>query len=322
MKRRDHLLRYIALGFIYIVVAIVFVGRLITVQIAGQDYYTESVSDKTYTRTVPIQAQRGEMFDRNGKALVTNKYTYNVYLDGGSLSSKNEKRNGVILELLEKAKAMDEYDGFEMPDCPFEYSDGKWTLDSSYMTTVYGRRLTKLMVELGFEQDDEETGGWENTDIGKVNDKFRYRYGLIDADGNTLYTEDEEYLLFRVRLDMELRYFSAVEPYTILEDVSIAYISAIMEGNHRGYEINVSAERVFEYPGYLSHILGRVGKIHAEDAEYYTSLGYSLNAIVGTSGAEKAFEEYLHGTDGTLAIVEDEYGNIVDTYVKDRKSVV
>lgn len=317
MKRRDHLLRYIAIGFIYVAIALVFVARLITVQIAGQDYYSETVTDKTYTRTVTIQSQRGLIYDRNGKALVSNKYTYDIYLDGGSLSSKNETRNETILRLIETAKEMDEYsEGFEMPSVPFVYENGKWKLDSAFMTTVYGRRLSKLMLELGFKQDNEETGGWENTDIEAVRNKFRFRYGLVDSDGNMLYTEEEEVLLLPVRMDMELRYFSSVEPYTIIKDVDVAFISAIMEGSHRGYEVRVNAERVYEYPGYLSHILGRVGKIHAEDAEYYTSLGYSLNAIVGTSGVEKSFEEYLHGTDGVLAIVEDEYGNVVDTYVK------
>ncbi len=315
MKRRDHLLRYIALGFIYVAVALVFIARLITIQIAGQDYYTETVTDKTYTRTETIQAQRGEIFDRNGKPLVENKYTYNIYLDGGSWPSSHEDKNNIILSLLEKAEKMNEIDGFRLPDHPFVQKDGKWALDGSYMGTVYGTRLTKLMKELNFTPDDPEKGGWSKTDIEDVRNTFLYRYGLIDSDKNALYSEKETKLLLKVRLDMELRYFSSVEPYTILTDVSVAYISAVCEGGHRGYNVNVSAERVYSYPGYLSHILGRVGKIHAEDAQYYTELGYSLNAIVGTSGAEKSFEEYLHGTDGKLAIVEDEYGNIVNTYV-------
>lgn len=318
MKRRDHLLRYIALGFIFIATALVFIARLVTIQIASQDYYTETVNDKTYTRTEPIQAQRGEIYDRNGKVLVKNKYTYNLYLDGGSFPTSNDARNQLLLELTEKAKEMDEFeDGFKEPRAAeaFEKKDGKWTLNSSFMGTVYGTRLSRLMLDLGYEQDDKEKGGWTNTDINDVRSTLLYRYGLIDADGNDLYEAHEREFLFALRLDMELKYFSAVEPYTLLTDVSVAFISAVSEGGKRGYNINVSAERVYNYPGYLSHILGRVGKIHAEDAEYYTSLGYSLNAIVGTSGAEKSFEAYLHGTNGTLAIVEDEYGNIVDTYV-------
>ncbi|MBO5195740.1 MAG: hypothetical protein J6C03_01430 [Clostridia bacterium] len=317
MKRRDHLLRYIALGFIFVAVSLVYIARLITIQIASQDYYTETVVTKTYTRTEPIQAQRGEIYDRNGKVLVENKYTYDLYLDGGSFPKSNEDKNNILLKLTQKAKAMDEFDGFNEPRAreAFVYKDGKWSLDNAFMGTVYGKRLSKLMVGLNFTPDDKEKGGWTQTDIGEVRDALLLRYGLVDADGNDLYSEEERDFLFPLRLDMELKNFSAVEPYTLITDVSVAFISAITEGGHRGYNINVSAERVYTYPGYLSHVLGRVGQIQAENAQYYTDLGYSLNAIVGTSGAEKSFEAYLHGTDGTLAIVEDKYGNIVETYV-------
>lgn len=40
-----------------------------------------------------------------------------------------------------------------------------------------------------------------------------------------------------------------------------------------------------------------------------------MDAMVGISGVEEAFENYLHGQDGELTIVEDEDGNIVDRYV-------
>ena len=316
MKRRDHLLRYIALGAIYIAVALVFIARLITIQIAGQDYYTETVTDKNYTRTETIQAQRGEIFDRNGKPLVQNSYSYDLYLDGGSFPKDEGAKNEIILRLISAAKAMDVYnESFKLPENPFEENDGKWKLNGSYMGTVYGKRLTKLMTELGFTPDDKEKGGWSKTDINEVRDTFLGRYGLVDEEGNEAYTDSETELLFTMRLDMELRYFSSAEPYTMFSNVPLAFISAVCEGGHRGYNVSVTAERIYSYPGYLSHILGRVGKIHAEEAQYYTELGYSLNAVVGTSGAEKAFESYLHGKDGKLAIVEDDYGNIINTFV-------
>ena len=86
-RKREHLFRYIIIGAFYVLVCLIFVARLINIQIAGQDYYTESYSDGYFYRTVPIQAQRGEIFDRNGNALVSNTYTYSLYLDAGSISS-------------------------------------------------------------------------------------------------------------------------------------------------------------------------------------------------------------------------------------------
>ncbi len=314
-QKREHLFRYICIGAFYVIVCLIFVARLINIQIAGQDYYQESYSDGYRYRTVPIQALRGEIFDRNGKCLVSNEYTYSLYLDAGGLTYDQNQRNLFILQLLEKAEAFGEMDGFELPEDPFVKKDGEWELDKTFMVTAYGKRLSRLMIDLGFEQDDEEEGGWEKTDKGEVRDVLLERYGITDDKGELRYSEKDSQLLFAIRLDMELSYFSTVEPYTLLKDVSIKFISAVTEGNVRGVGVSCDATRVYNYPGYASHMLGRTGKIMAEKAEYYTDKGYKLNAIVGTSGAEEAFEDYLHGEDGTLVIVEDEYNNVVDSYV-------
>lgn len=314
-KKREHLIRYIAIGAFYVVVCLIFVARLINIQIAGQDYYVETYQDGYYYRSVPIQAQRGEIFDRNGKLLVSNTYTYSLYLDAGSLTADQNERNLFILDLLKMAEKFGEADGFELPEQPFVEKNGKLTLDKTFMASVYGKRLSRLLLDLNFEQDDEESGGWDNADKEEMRNTLYARYGIVDSEGELRYSEADTDLLFAIRLDMELCYFSTVEPYTLVRDIGIRYISAVKEGSTRGIGISCDASRVYNYPGYASHMLGRTGKIMAEDAEYYTDKGYKLNAIVGTGGAEKAFEDYLHGEDGALTIVEDEYGNVVDTYV-------
>ncbi|MBE6588046.1 MAG: hypothetical protein E7647_06500 [Ruminococcaceae bacterium] len=314
-RKREHLFRYIVIGAFYVIVCLIFVARLINIQIAGQDYYSETYHDGYFYRSVPIQAQRGEIFDRNGNVLVSNTYTYNLYLDAGSLTADQNSRNLFILDLLEKAEALGEYDGFELPDQPFEKKDGKWGFDKVFMATAYGRRFTRLLTDLGFEQDDSEKGGWEKADKEEIRETLLDRYGITDEDGKLRYSEEDCELIFAIRLDMELSYFSTAEPYTLVKDIGIRYITAVTEGTVRGIGISCTASRVYNYPGYASHMLGRTGKIMAEKAEYYTDKGYKLNAIVGTSGVEEAFEDYLHGEDGILTIVEDEYGNVVDTYV-------
>lgn len=314
-KKREHLFRYIAIGAFYIVVCLIFIARLINIQIAGKDYYTETFHDGYYYRTVPIQAQRGEIFDRNGNNLVSNVYSYSLYLDAGSLPKEQSAINLRLLSLLELAERLGEIDGFDMPDQPFYQKNGNWELDRAFMTSVYGKRLSQLLIDMHFEPDDEEKGGWTKADKGEMRDALLLRYGILDENGDLLCKKEDVELLFTLRLDMELNRFSTVEPYTLIDDVDIRFISAVTEGTQRGIGISCSAKRVYNYPGYASHMLGRTGKIMAEKAQYYTEKGYKLNAIVGTSGVEEAFESYLHGDDGTLTIVEDEFGNVVKTYV-------
>jgi penicillin-binding protein 2 len=83
-----------------------------------------------------------------------------------------------------------------------------------------------------------------------------------------------------------------------------------------GIGFATDVERVYCYPGIASHILGQTGPIYAEEWESYKEKGYSMNAIVGKSGCEAAFEEYLRGQDGVKVIVEDKEGNVVSEYMK------
>jgi len=315
-KKRAFTARYISLAVFFILVCLIYIGRLINIQIAGQDFYTMTAGDDYVYRTETIQAQRGELFDRNGVPLVVNEYTYSINLDGGSMPYAQSEKNTVILAVLQHANDMDEMDSFTLPASPFtlhEGTDGKtihFEYNNAYFETSAGKKFYKLVTNLSCTEDSPA----EDTAAALLK-----RYGLVetDEDGNRVYRHntEETALLLAVRLDMELQDFSPVTPYTLLRDVSFPLLSRVKEAGLRGIDPHTDATRAYTYPGYASHILGRVGKIRPEYVEYYTDRGYPLDAIVGISGAEQAFEEYLHGVDGIKTIVEDAYGNIVDEYI-------
>ena len=97
MKKRDNIIRIWAIAVLYIVIALVYVGRLLYLQVSGQDYYSMSVPSRTYSRTVTVQAQRGEIFDRNGNALVSNNYSHNIILDYASLPADDRASNDIMM---------------------------------------------------------------------------------------------------------------------------------------------------------------------------------------------------------------------------------
>ena len=308
-----------SVGVFFAVACVVFLARLISLQIAGQDYYTMSTPTKKYTRTETVQALRGSIYDANGKPLVTNEYSYDIRLDGGSIPKSNSEKNALILRVISDAEALGESDAFTVPDSPFliSVSDERLTASfrSEYMETNYGKKLLKLLGELHADTDDATACA----------NALAVRYGLavkVENPNNkkekickTVFDEAELRLLFAVRTDMEMHNFSAAEPYTLLKDISVKLISRVNEGSPRGISVNTNTRRVYHYPGYASHILGRTGKISAAYVDYYASLGYPYDAVVGTSGAEAAFEKYLHGTDGEMTVVEDQNGNIIEKYV-------
>ncbi len=86
-KKRGYLLRYIFLAAFFVVVCLIYTGRLIRYQISGQDQYVKENTSQNKYRYETIHAQRGEIFDRNGVPLVINVFTYDIHLDGGKVGS-------------------------------------------------------------------------------------------------------------------------------------------------------------------------------------------------------------------------------------------
>lgn len=310
-KRFHEIARLLSIVLLFFAVIGIYFFSLVDLQIAGQDYYTMASAISYRTRTETIKAQRGEIFDRNGIPLVTNSYVYNIQLDGGTFPSGNENKNELLLSLTEKGAAY-----YSLPTSPFfvvmEGEDIVCTYNEDYLKTVYGTRFKRILKEA--TTSTKYPNGRTVDDLTATNTcfVFLYRYGLCQSDYETMnYPTDVALALLSLRLDMETHNFSANEPYTLLKDVPVSFLTGLLETTPRGIMVSTQASRVYNQPGVASHILGRVGKIQSANADYYTEKGYPLDAIVGLSGVEYSFEEYLRGTDGTLTIVEDAYGNVI-----------
>ena len=221
-EKRGFLWRYAALGALFVVACLIYTARLIRFQIAGQDYYTMTSASAYSYRYETIYAQRGEIYDRNGKPLVVNEYTYNIDLDAGSMPQEQDNTNDAILSVLTDAEAMGESERFSLPASPYTLtasSDNAKLFAEyvpSFLETSRGTKLKRLLAELNCEEDASAQ------DTAEV---LLIRYGLMTKGTKTAPAAltrpaDEAALLLTIRLDMELNDFSARTPYTILTDVS------------------------------------------------------------------------------------------------------
>lgn len=304
-------IRLIFIAALFSFATIFYITKLANIQLVNRSQYTSSVQ-KTYPRTVTIRAQRGEIFDRNGKALVTNVYTYNLDFDYGLLSKKSDTSNAVILGVIDILNETGNTEKRTESNFPLLGSYPNLIYDPNLMSNeAYKSKFNRAMKTLGFDKD-EDGNSIENTAEDLVL-KLMKKYNLSaeNEDGTPIYSNEEITELLKVRFDMAFMQFSSVEPFVFAEDVDLPLITTLKESELRGIAFTEKVTRKYEYPGYASHILGRVGPIHAEDLEYYSEKGYKMNAIVGVDGCEEAFEEFLHGTDGTMVIEEDENGNIL-----------
>ena len=68
------------LGIAFLVVCAVYVIRLAALELTPENIGGHK-QDGTTERTVVVQAVRGQIYDRNGIALVTNAYTYDLTMD-------------------------------------------------------------------------------------------------------------------------------------------------------------------------------------------------------------------------------------------------
>lgn len=296
--RREFLYRYIIIAVSFIMICMVYAVSAFRIQ----GLYGGRGNDKgeNYsTRTVTIQAVRGEIFDRNGISLVSNKYTYSLIYDYSAMARSYTEQNADILSVL---SLLEETGIRADKQCPFKGTYPEITFDVELLKSATVKsRLARIIGEYELPEDAAAL------DIARA---IAERYRMLE-NGEPIYSPKEMSELIRVRYEMEAIRFSAVEPYVFGSGADMALITSVRELGLRGVDVKIDYSRVYHYPGYASHILGRISGILAEDAEYYTSLGYPITAKVGISGCELAFEEYLRGIDGEMTITEDENGNIV-----------
>lgn len=307
--KRQYVWRYLSVAVLFCLVCVVYLGRLFYLQIAGRGAEYDA---GTTVRTVTVQAARGQIYDRNGKALVENRFTYDLMVVHESFSALSAgEANGVLLALLDAMDEAGESEKHVEKYFPFEgaYPYYSWSAEVADRDSIPYYRLMRVWKDLGL--DDEEVT------VERLVEHYVKEYGLLgtDASGNRLYDDDQVDRLIRLRYDMDAVRFNASQDYTVAEDVGLALIAQVKEQNLKGTNFLMNAERVYAYPGYASHILGQTGPIYSEEWEYYNEQGYLMNATVGKSGCEYAFESYLRGTDGKLRIEQDAAGNIVSIEV-------
>ena len=249
----------------------------------------------TYTTYYTVKASRGELLDRNGNVMVGNRASYNLVFNNFVLTNSDDP-NGHLLRLVKMARELgvDYVEHFPVTETrPYEYilaeqssswqgyfQDYLWYLEID--SDISASRLMEALRKVYKIPED-----WSDTDARAV---IGLRYEL------TLRTD-----------------ITNLSSYVFLEDVPDDILNAILELNVPGLDAQATTTREY-YTTYAAHILGTYSAMNAEEWKTYKEKGYKMDDKIGKTGLEKAFEEYLHGTDGRLAKVVDKNGNIVSQY--------
>ncbi len=336
-NRSKSISRLWGLGIAFLVVCAVYIIRLATLELTSENIGGHK-QDGTTERTVVVHAVRGQIYDRNGVPLVTNAYTHDLTLDYSVLPKDQALRNHAVLQALRMLESCGEVDRFCTYDFPFDgyYPDYTYKSEASDpVSDTHGtfldvvqtnglRREAILRIKSEKRMNTAEANDYYDSDplacitAERLTAYFVEEYEL-DAkgeDGSPLYGNADIDRLIRVLWGMEAVGFSRANDYVLAENVTMETVTHEKELGIAGIGFATKSTRVYCFPGYASHILGQTGPIYAEEWEYYKELGYAMNARVGKSGCEAAFEEYLHGQDGIKVVVEDKDGRIVREYMK------
>ena len=283
--------RLVAMAVILLVLLTVYLVFLYKLQIIkGEEYYNRSNEITTTTRTVT--AARGNILDRYGRVLVSNKECYNLQIDTDKLFA-NEDPNAVILELVKMVQSFGDSYTDDLPismEPPFEYDENMTAIQRTMLNAYFKRQ----------ELDPNSTAV-------ELMSYMRTRYDIDNS-----YTAEEMRIIAGVRYSINVRYAVNTADYIFVEDASMGLISSIMEQKLAGIEVDRAYVREYSTE-YAAHILGYTGLMTQEEYERYSLLNYANDAMVGKDGIEYAFESYLHGKDGEVEETRNAAGTILAT---------
>ena len=118
--------------------------------------------------------------------------------------------------------------------------------------------------------------------------------------------------IIAMRYEISSNGYSNYRAVTLSKNISYKSMLEIEEKNAElsGVYITKQPARKYLAGSTAAHIIGYTGKISDTEYEKKKELGYSLNDIIGKSGVESSFEEYLRGTNGSKRLEMDSYGRI------------
>ena len=347
--REHHISRLSVLAGLLLAVLLVYVAVLCDIQInQHDDYLAQSIH--SIAQEEPIEASRGVITDRKGRVMVTNRSVYNLLLDT-DLLGKDDDLNEAILRLLELCQGQNKTWTDTLPisrNAPYSYALEGLTDDQKLYFLSYVRSLEDAEAvlidyilqhpELADPAEDEaadtDKAAGEDTQTPEQQGADLLDHLPASAVTADLFTQaglSAQRLLFLMRTDYDIpsdftadqarqglgiRYdlrYRGTGTLTLAEDVNTAFISLVSDGRYAGARITSSSVREYTTP-YAAHILGVMGALDPEDLENPFYDDYPMNATVGKSGVEAAFEKYLRGQDGVRIISTNEEGKITGQY--------
>ena len=287
-KKDNSKIRYNIVTILVYAVGIVLILQLFNLQIVhGQEY--RETSNTRLTRESTLKAARGNILDSTGNKLVTSETSFSLELYKTKI--EDDVLNNTILKTINILKANeDEY----IDNLPIAVNPVRYTLSEESLKDW----------KTGFEIP-------ENATAQEAFDFLKQKYNISNND-------EEAIKIMAVRYEITRTGYSNIKPVEIAKDISRESAVQIREQSNDlpGMTIATGSKVKYTSGNLASHILGQVGPITEEELKGQEDK-YDLNDIIGKTGIEYIFEDYLKGTDGVKQIDMAVDGTVTEEYVSE-----
>lgn len=249
--------------------------KLFSLQIIHGVEYREQ-SNTRLTRESVLEASRGAILDKTGTSLVTSKMEFSLEMYKSKVD--NDTLNQDILNMIE---VLEKYeisyvDSFPINIDPFEFKISDETLQKWKKSNNLNENIT---AEEAFY-------------------KFKDKYKIKNTND-----VQEIRKIIAIRYELAQKGYSSTKSVTIAKNIPREAVAEFSESSDKFTGINIVVQPVREYTSgnLASHILGYASQISSEEYESRKNT-YSQNDLIGKTGIESVFEEYLKGKNGTKQI--------------------
>ncbi|MCK6547421.1 penicillin-binding protein 2 [Myxococcota bacterium] len=306
------------MALITVVAFSVILWRLWDVQIRQGAEFIEK-SKGNFVQFNRIEHARGEILDRDGRTLVTNRPSVKVEVTPaffpktsrfvtrlGRIAGLSKKESDSVLQALLKSAdeggppillardlTADEVRALQAEQRALELPV------SSVVTIAVPPPSAPDLYAAYLDPEHFPTAGRV---VRRLADDMVLTPGELDALKKriTRATGLDVYLPIIVRRDVSV-------------DVEERVARDVLLGDLPGVAVRTSKSRHYELGPMAAHLLGYVNELSPKELESRREDGYRIGDVVGRRGVEKAFEQSLRGVDGKEAVVVDSKGRLQES---------
>lgn len=262
-------------------------ANLYSVQIVNQENYLDKLQNFTKT-TVSLPSLRGNIYDRNGEVLVSNRERLSiVYYPPQSITTEEEWAMA-------------------------QHFVSHFAIDGS---TLYSRDLKDLYIFLYPKQAEAKITAqeWNLYYEGTLSDSDIYQMKLDRITDTETSAFDEAtksaYVVYTLMNAAPAKSIKIIKDNCSIEE--IAFLSE-SSADFPGFDSQVYFDRTYPNGALLSRLLGTVTTskqgLSSDNLLYNLALGYSRNSVIGKTGLELVYESLLRGQNRTYEVSYDEDG--------------